>query len=138
MQHHDRLLPVRRFSETAASAAGFTLNIGRPDIRYLNVVQAFDRAADLHLVRLLVDLKRISILDIRKMHSLLGHQRSDNCIKFVHATVLPCLVLFPVQQRYKRILGKKHLLLVADDTRVQIADHHNIHLRKIPGGLVNI
>ncbi len=141
MQNHHGLFPAPCRPEEPTSAANFAFNIGRANIQYFDVIQLFNRIPYLNLVGILVYFKGIGISGIGKMHPLLGHNRPDYYIVFVHLGYhlrTKLIVLFPVQQRQKCVFGKQHLDPVANASRIQVRNLHQFHFGHVPNRLDQI
>ena len=89
MQYHYSLLPVARPAVMPPTPSRLTSIVSRPDIKNLYTVKLLDSISDLDLVSILVDLKRICVSRIRKMHPLFGNKGLNYYVIVVHNKNLP-------------------------------------------------
>jgi hypothetical protein len=105
----------------SAASAGLTPVVGSTHICNLNIIQLLNRVAYLELVRLGVNLERISVSGTRKMHALFCYQRLNYNFVIIH--VITCLIFIVIDKTHKRVFCKQHFLLVADVTGIEVSYH---------------
>ena len=101
VQYDHCFFPVRPLAVKPSAAPHLSFDIGSANIQNFHIVQLFHSFPNLNLIGLPMNLERIGILRTGHMHSLLGYNRSNDNLIFVHVShYLDNLVFFlTVQQR---------------------------------------